>query len=93
MKLAILASGALLLAAAPALAHHPFSSEFDANAPVHIVGKVMRIDWSNPHVMIQVTGASGNQNWTLEAASPSEPDHGGRLHGEIRAHDRIGAGN
>ena len=53
MKLAVFAAaGALLLTAAPAFAHHPFSSEFDANAPVHVVGKVSRIDWSNPHVMI-----------------------------------------
>jgi hypothetical protein len=91
MKLAILASGALLLAAAPALAHHPFSSEFDANAPVHIVGKVMRIDWSNPHVMIQVTGASGNQNWTLEAASPSELARKGWSRDTLKVGDQITA--
>jgi hypothetical protein len=90
MKRAIFAAaGALLLTAAPAFAHHPFSAEFDANAPVHINGKVSRIDWGNPHVMIQVVATNGNQNWTLEAASPTELAKKGWSRDTVKIGDQI----
>jgi Family of unknown function (DUF6152) len=90
MKRAIFAAaGTLLLTAAPAFAHHPFSAEFDANAPVHINGKVSRIDWGNPHVMIQVVATNGNQNWTLEAASPTELAKKGWSRDTVKIGDQI----
>ena len=60
--------------ASPAWAHHPFDSEFDTNAPVRLSGKVMKIFWSDPHVVVQldVTDAGGRtREWSFEAASPS----------------------
>jgi Family of unknown function (DUF6152) len=72
--LPIAAAVGLLVAAGPALAHHPFASEFDANAPLHLSGKVTKVDWNDPHVVVHLAVAdAGGQTreWSFEAASPS----------------------
>jgi hypothetical protein len=69
-----LALAVLLLAAAPALTHHSFFAEFDANSPVKLTGTVTRIEWQNPHAWfyIDVKGDSGPvTNWGTELGSPN----------------------
>lgn len=63
-----------LVAAAPALAHHSFSGEYDSTKPVTLTGKVTKVEWTNPHARfyIDVKGDDGNTtNWNLELASPN----------------------
>jgi len=48
------AAVALLAWAAPALAHHAFGAEFDADAPLQIEGEVVRLEWVNPHSWIHL---------------------------------------
>jgi hypothetical protein len=65
---------ASLVAAAPALAHHSFSGEYDSTKPVTLTGKVTKVEWTNPHARfyIDVKGDDGNTtNWNLELASPN----------------------
>jgi Family of unknown function (DUF6152) len=77
MRYALLAgfSGLGVLAAAvPALAHHPFSTEFDAQAPLTLSGIVTKVDWTNPHVYVHVDAkdpSGQTRKWTLELASPA----------------------
>jgi len=71
----VAASGcALLVPAAPALAHHAFAGEFDANQPITLRGKITRVEWINPHAWlhIDVAGDDGSvESWMIEAGSPN----------------------
>lgn len=68
----------LLIAAiaAPLLAHHSVSSEFDANKPITLNGIVSNVDWMNPHtyVFVDVNDPSIGKarTWACELASPNQ---------------------
>ena len=74
-KLFVVVAGVgLLLAAAPVVAHHAFSAEFDANRPVQIRGTVTRMEWINPHAWIhlRVTKPDGTTEvWMVEGGTPN----------------------
>ena len=71
----VVASAALLMASALSLsAHHSFSAEFDSNKQVTLEGKVVMMEWVNPHswLHIDVTKADGKvERWKIEGGSPS----------------------
>jgi hypothetical protein len=70
----LLAVVALLGSGVPLLAHHAFSSEFDANAPVTLQGPVSKVEWINPHAWIHLTvkNAAGQpENWMVEGGTPN----------------------
>jgi hypothetical protein len=74
IRLPAAAGGALLAAAAPLLAHHSFSAEFDAGKPVTLDGIVKQMEWVNPHswIHIEVTRADGTvEEWKVEGGAPS----------------------
>ncbi len=58
------------LAAAPVVAHHAFSAEFDADRPLQLTGEVTRVEWINPHAWIHIRTAEG-VTWMIEGGTPN----------------------
>jgi hypothetical protein len=71
----VMAGGiALLLAGAPAWAHHGFAAEFDADKPIKVRGAVVKWELINPHswLTIDVKGEDGKvTTWRFEGPPPN----------------------
>jgi hypothetical protein len=65
---------ALLYDGSPVKAHHAFGSEFDANSPVLLKGKIAKIEWVNPHTWIHIEikkDDGAKEIWMVEGGSPN----------------------
>lgn len=70
----VLAVGGLVLATGPVVAHHAFSSEFDADRPIHLQGRVTKMEWINPHAWIHVRANKPDgttEVWMVEGGTPN----------------------
>jgi hypothetical protein len=71
---AVSAIAVLVALALPVLAHHSFTAEYDNTKPVTIKGKLIKMDWVNPHswVHMAVTTPDGKvENWSCETPPPN----------------------
>ena len=92
--LAIAAIGAgLLLAGAPASAHHSFAAQYDGNKPIRLTGKLVKIEWTNPHSFIHleiVNKKDGSvSTWACEGANPGALSRRGFKRGDIKIGDTL----
>ena len=80
----LLSAAALVAAIAPVAGHHAFGGEFDPNKPVLLKGKVVKLEWVNPHAWIHVeivkpdgtqacqfTAGSKCDEWMVEGGTPN----------------------
>ena len=82
----------LLLAPLPAIAHHAFAAEFDADKPVTVKGTVAKMEWTNPHIWIYVDtkDASGTvTKWQCEGGSPNTLTRQGWTRESLKAGEQI----
>ena len=64
----------LFITSLPAAAHHAFGSEFDSQSPVLLKGKIVEIEWVNPHtwIHVEITKPDGSKEvWMVEGGSPN----------------------
>jgi hypothetical protein len=87
--------GGLLVAcgiAAPALAHHSFAAEFDADKTAELRGKIVQVWWNNPHIRfrLQVAGEGGAaEDWELQASSITAMQQLGWSQSTIKVGDEL----
>jgi Family of unknown function (DUF6152) len=74
-KVWVAVAGAAIIGASGTLvAHHAFSAEFDANAPVTLSGPITKIEWINPHAWIHLESKSKDgkaEVWMVEGGTPN----------------------
>jgi len=80
----------LVLAAAPVYSHHSFAS-FDASKTVSYMGTVKEIQWTNPHVWIDLTvmEAGGPVTYGFEGAAIAVLKRVGWTKDSVKAGDTI----
>jgi Family of unknown function (DUF6152) len=77
-------------AALPVSAHHSFAL-FDHQNRVTVTGTVLKFDWTNPHVFIQLAVADGSQttHYTVECASPNVLTRVGWKFNDVKQGDKV----
>ena len=70
---ALLVAAGLIVAGRTVIAHHAFGAEFDPNAPIRLQGKVVRLEWVNPHtwIHIEVMKDGKPEVWMVEGGTPN----------------------
>lgn len=81
----------LLLAVAPAVAHHSFTM-FDSAKMVTLTGTIKEFQWTNPHTFtwVEVPNQSGVvETWAIEGMSPNYLGRRGWTRNTLKPGDKV----
>ena len=83
---------AVVALAAPAWAHHSFAM-FDQTSQKELVGTVKEVQWTNPHIWVQVLVKDDKTGqpveWSIEGGSPNALSRQGWHRSSIKAGDAV----
>ena len=81
----------LLAAAAPALAHHAVSAEFDRNKPITFTGTVKKVDWMNPHIYVHIQAQENGKTvvYSVEGGPPNSLYRQGWRPDSLKVGDKV----
>lgn len=88
----LLGTALFCLTVASAQAHHSFAAMYDAAKPVRLVGKLTRVEWTNPHSYfhLEVTARDGSvASWACEGAGPGALSRRGFNKSDIKIGDTL----
>jgi hypothetical protein len=91
LKISIVSTLAVFLAAIPGVAHHSFAM-FDSTKQTTLTGTVTEFQWTNPHsyIEINVPDESGAvKHWSIEMGSPSILQPSGWKHNTLKPGDKL----
>jgi hypothetical protein len=83
---------AALLAAPAADAHHSFAAMFDSEKPIRLVGRLVSVEWVNPHAHfdLEVLSRTGQVSvWSVEGAGPGTLSRRGFVKGTVKVGDML----
>lgn len=85
-----LAAALLVASALPVAAHHSFAM-FDMSKTQSWKGKVKEVQWTNPHVWVELTMTEGGKpvSWSFEAAAVPVLKNAGWTKEMVKAGDEI----
>ena len=89
-RLAAIALASLL--APLAQAHHSFAAMCDSNKPIRLTGKLVKVEWVNPHSHfdLEVKGRDGQVSvWSVEGAGPGALSRRGFNKSDVKLGDNI----
>jgi hypothetical protein len=87
LRKVLLSTAAVSLACGAALAHHSFAM-FDLDKEVTVEGAVKELQWTNPHVWLQITLADGKE-WGFEMGAPGMLARTGWKSSTLKPHDKV----
>jgi hypothetical protein len=76
----------------PVYAHHSFSAMYDAKKPVRLVGRLSKVEWTNPHSYfhLEVKAKDGTTTtWACEGAGPGALSRRGFNKTDIKVGDTL----
>jgi hypothetical protein len=83
----------VMMAAAPAIAHHSFAAEYDRSKPIKFTGKVTKVEWMNPHIYFYVDvkdqGSGNVVNYACEGGAPNGLYRNGWRKDSLKAGDTV----
>ena len=88
---ALLAAGTLVGFGGTVSAHHSFAM-FDQDKQTKLVGVIKEVQWTNPHIWVQVLvpDASGKaMEWSIEGGSPNGLSHQGWKRTSLKPGDQV----
>jgi hypothetical protein len=88
---ALVTVGGLCFAVQPLGAHHS-SAMFDATKTTEITGVVKELQWTNPHIWIQLdikSPAGAKEEWSIEGGSPNSLSRSGWMKTSFKPGDAV----